>query len=285
MGRRSYNHEKKQSYNRKSDYTPQKVQEEEPLLGQISQTKSDAIRMGYFEPMRGSEIKIRKLIEPKTQGQAEVLQNLRSDLPISVVIGPAGSGKTFLSVHTALEFLRDERIERVVITRPAVESDEQLGFLPGGVDSKMLPYILPILDCFVTLVGGRMTNHMIEKGVIQIRPFAFMRGSTFSDAFVLADEMSNSTISQMKCLTTRAGENSKTVILGDPTQSDLKSSENGLTDLRLRLDRKGSQLISVDLLDERDVVRSPVVKEIIDLYSADIVQDRRFSLARDCKQL
>lgn len=276
MGRRTSYHEKKRSESNKG-HQRQRFQEEEPLLGQISQNKSDAIRMGYFEPMKGSEVKIRKLIEPKTQGQAEVLDNLRSDLPISVVIGPAGSGKTFLSVFAALEALRDERVERIIITRPAVESDEQLGFLPGGIDSKMLPYILPILDCFVTLVGGRMTNYMVEKGVIQIRPFAFMRGSTFSDAFVIADEMSNSTISQMKCLTTRAGENSKTVILGDPNQSDLKGSENGLVDLRHRMERSKSRLISLDLLDERDVVRSAVVREMVDMYSEPI-QLNRFSV-------
>jgi phosphate starvation-inducible PhoH-like protein len=266
LGRRNSNYEKKQQKYSRSETR----REEEPLLGSINQTKSDAIRMGYFEPIRGSEIKIHKLIEPKTQGQAEVLHNLRSELPMSVIIGPAGSGKTFLSVLTALEFLRDERIERVIITRPAVESDEQLGFLPGGVDSKMLPYVLPILDCFVTLVGGRMTNHLIEKGVIQIRPFAFMRGSTFSDAFVLADEMSNSTISQMKCLTTRAGENSKTVILGDPNQSDLKASENGLVDLRNRLAKSRTKLISVDQLDERDVVRSRVVSDVLAMYNEPI---------------
>lgn len=263
MGRRTSQYEKKQA----AYHKPARQTEEATSLGAPSQSKSDAIRMGYFEPIKGSEIKIRRKIEPKTQGQAEFLFNLQSNAPMSIGIGPAGSGKTFLSVYAALVALQEEQFERIIMTRPAVESDEQLGFLPGGVDAKMLPYVLPILDCFVTLIGGKMTNFMIEKGVIQIRPFAFMRGSTFSDAFILADEMSNSTVSQMKCLTTRAGENSKTVILGDPNQSDLKGSENGLVDIKNRLSRYRTNLITMDILDERDVVRSAVVSDVLAMYN------------------
>lgn len=262
MGRRTSQYEKKQAA-----YHKPVREDDSTTIGAPSQSKSDAIRMGYFEPIKGSEIKIRRLIEPKTQGQAELMFNLESSAPMSIGIGPAGSGKTFLSVYSALLALREEKFERIIMTRPAVESDEQLGFLPGGVDAKMLPYVLPILDCFVTLIGGRMTNFMIEKGVIQIRPFAFMRGSTFTDAFILADEMSNSTVSQMKCLTTRAGENSKTVILGDPNQSDLKGPENGLVDIKNRLSRFKTNLITLDILDERDVVRSAVVSEVISMYN------------------
>lgn len=272
MGRRTSQYEKKQA----AYYKPAREREEPASLGAVSQTKSDAIRMGYFEPIKGSEIKIRRRIEPKTQGQAELLYNLQSEVPMAIGIGPAGSGKTFLSVYAALVALQEERFERIVMTRPAVESDEQLGFLPGGVDAKMLPYVLPILDCFVSLIGGKMTNFMIEKGVIQIRPFAFMRGSTFTDAFILADEMSNSTVSQMKCLTTRAGENSKTVILGDPNQSDLKGPENGLVDIKTRLSRFKTDLITLDVLDERDVVRSAVVSDIIAMYN----EPRCLSLVR-----
>lgn len=260
MGRRIFRHESPRKSRHSHEF------EDQGSIGLVSQTKSDSIRMGYFEPIDPEEIKIRKLIKAKTYGQTEMLRSLLSDAPISVCIGPAGCGKTYLSVYSSLRRLQTGSIERIIITRPAVESDEQLGFLPGGVDSKMLPFIMPILDCFVDLVGGRTTNLLIEKGVLSIRPFAFMRGSTFSNAFIIADEMSNSTPSQMKCLITRAGENSKTAILGDPRQSDLKGSQNGLIDFKQRLQNFSTELVTLDELTERDVVRSEVVRQMVELY-------------------
>lgn len=261
MGRRISRHENSRRSRPHHEY-----EEQNSSIGLVSQSKSDSIRMGYFEPIDPEEIKIRKLIKAKTYGQSEMLKSLLSNCPISVCIGPAGCGKTFLSVYSALRRLQSGQAERIIITRPAVESDEQLGFLPGGVDSKMLPFVMPILDCFVDLVGGRTTNLMIEKGVLSIRPFAFMRGSTFSNAFIIADEMSNSTPSQMKCLITRAGENSKTAILGDPRQSDLKGSQNGLIDFKTRLQNFSTELVTLDELTEKDVVRSEVVRQMVELY-------------------
>lgn len=216
-------------------------------------------------------IKLRILVKPRTPGQKSYLRNLRSSEPITIALGPAGTGKTFLSCFSAVEKLMSGEIERIIITRPALESDENLGFLPGGVDSKMLPFVLPIIDSLTDLVGGKSVKLMFEKGVVSIRPFAYMRGSTFSGSFIIADEMQNSTISQFKNLVTRLGEGSKIVIGGDPSQTDLKGSENGLSDF-LRKYRHYESILgktsffNLSELGEEDIVRHEAIKEALSIY-------------------
>lgn len=227
--------------------------------------------LGYFEPMDVDSIKLRILVKPRTSGQKEYLRNLRSREPISLALGPAGTGKTFLFCFAAIEKLKSGEIERIIITRPALESDENLGFLPGGVDSKMLPFILPIIDSLTDLVGGKTVKMMFEKGVVSIRPFAYMRGSTFSRAFIIADEMQNATVSQFKNLITRIGEGSKIVVGGDPSQTDLKGAENGLNDFLKRHRHFESilgrtQFFNVSVLGEEDIVRHEAIKEALSIY-------------------
>ena len=173
--------------------------------------------------------------------------------------------------------LAEGRFDRVIVTRPAVESDEELGFLPGGIDSKMMPYMMPIIDCLADLVGGKTTDLLFEKGVVSVRPFAFMRGSTFSRCFIIADEMQNATPHQFKNLLTRIGQDSKMVVSGDPTQSDLKE-KNGLIDFMSKFkdfystSMRSPDHFTVDQLGNSDIVRHAVVEEVINIYETQRVE-------------
>lgn len=236
--------------------------------GAIPESLSGSLE--YFSPMDVGSIKLRLLVKARTSGQQAYLERLRSQTPIEIVLGPAGTGKTFLACYRAMEMMRDGQIEKFVITRPAVESDEQLGFLPGGVDSKMLPFVLPILDCLNDIVGPACVKLMIKRQVLQIRPFAFMRGSTFARAFILADEMQNSSEAQFKNLITRIGEGSKMVVSGDLSQSD-RQGHNGLAGFLKRLETfqrllgRPSFFGRTDLQDS-DVVRHEAIQEIMSIY-------------------
>lgn len=196
-----------------------------------------------------------------------VHQIKKNDLVIG--IGPAGTGKTFLAVVMAAQSLRSGKVKRIVLTRPAVEAGESLGFLPGDLKEKVDPYLRPLYDGLHFVLGAEHTARLIERGVIEIAPLAYMRGRTLEDAFVILDEAQNTTQAQMKMFLTRLGFGSKMVITGDETQIDLpKGVKSGLIEAVQRLSHvKG---IEVHHFDGTDVVRHPLVGKIINAYEGDV---------------
>ncbi|MEP7344226.1 MAG: PhoH family protein [Gemmatimonadaceae bacterium] len=210
---------------------------------------------------------IRKIIQPKTAGQAEYLR-LIADNDIVVGIGPAGTGKTYLAVAAAVDSLSRKRVKRIVLARPAVEAGESLGFLPGDMQAKVDPYLRPLYDALEDMMPAERMQRALETRVIEIAPLAYMRGRTLSDAFVILDEAQNATAAQMKMFLTRLGVNSRTVITGDKTQIDLpRREESGLIQIERIL--TGIEGIGFHYLSDADVVRHRLVREIIRAYADD----------------
>jgi phosphate starvation-inducible PhoH-like protein len=217
----------------------------------------------------GDEIRIalpgsRRVIVPKSEGQrgyvAAIAQN-----DIVIGIGPAGTGKTYLGVACAVDALYKKRVRRIILARPAVEAGENLGFLPGDLQEKVDPYLRPLYDALEDMMPHDRVRRALEDSTIEIAPLAYMRGRTLSDAFVILDEAQNATRAQMKMFLTRLGMNSRVVITGDKTQIDLASpSESGLLEVESILG--GIEGISLIYLDERDVIRHRLVKDIIKAY-------------------
>ena len=205
-----------------------------------------------------------KTIRAKTMGQRIYINAMkRNDLVFG--IGPAGTGKTFLAVVYAAKQLRKGSVKRIVLTRPAVEAGESLGFLPGDLKEKVDPYLRPLYDGLNTVLGREQTQRLIERGVIEIAPLAYMRGRTLDDAFVILDEAQNTTHAQMKMFLTRLGFGSKMVVTGDQTQIDLpKGVISGLKEAVKKL--SGVSGISIMKMDQSDVVRHPLVSKIINRY-------------------
>ena len=234
----------------------------------------DVLRMsvdGAREPI-GSDNRIvlpgiRKIIQPKTPGQAEYL-GLIAENDIVVGIGPAGTGKTYLAVAAAVDALSRKRVRRIVLARPAVEAGESLGFLPGDMQAKVDPYLRPLYDSLEDMMPVERMQKALETRTIEIAPLAYMRGRTLADAFVILDEAQNATAAQMKMFLTRLGVNSKTVITGDKTQIDLpKRGESGLMQIERIL--TGIDGIGFHYLTDTDVVRHRLVREIIKAYAED----------------
>ena len=210
---------------------------------------------------------VRKIIQPKTPGQAAYLQAI-ADNDIVVGIGPAGTGKTYLAVAAAVDALARKRVRRIVLARPAVEAGESLGFLPGDMQAKVDPYLRPLYDALEDMMPLERVQKALETRVIEIAPLAYMRGRTLADAFVILDEAQNATHLQMKMFLTRLGVNSRAVITGDKTQVDLpKREESGLTEIERIL--TGIEGIGFHYLSETDVIRHRLVRDIIRAYAAD----------------
>ena len=206
----------------------------------------------------------RRAIRPKSPGQDKYLAAMR-ERDIVVGIGPAGTGKTYLAVAAAVEALNRKRIRRIILTRPAVEAGEALGFLPGDIREKVDPYLRPLYDALEDMMPQERVRRAIEDRVIEVAPLAYMRGRTLSDAFLILDEAQNATTAQMKMFLTRLGLNSKTVITGDKTQIDLpRPEDSGL----LEIEEVLRDVVGIDFvyLDDADVVRHRLVKEIIRAY-------------------
>jgi phosphate starvation-inducible PhoH-like protein len=210
---------------------------------------------------------VRRIIQPRTPGQAAYLQAI-SDFDIVIGIGPAGTGKTYLAVAAAVDALTRKRVRRIILARPAVEAGESLGFLPGDMQAKVDPYLRPLYDALEDMMPSERMERALETRVIEIAPLAYMRGRTLSDAFVILDEAQNATNAQMKMFLTRLGLNSKTVITGDKTQIDLaRREESGLLQVERIL--TGIEGIAFHYLDDADVVRHRLVRDIIRAYADD----------------
>ena len=205
------------------------------------------------------------MLNPRNISQRKYLDLLYSSMPIVVGTGPAGTGKTLLACHAGSKALANRQVERLILTRPAVSVDEQHGFLPGTLEKKMEPWTRPMFDCLHRYMSPKQVKILISDGKIEISPLAYMRGRTFDNAWIIGDEMQNSTSSQMKMLLTRIGEGSKLIVAGDIQQHDRGFEENGLLDLVNRVDPK-SLSIRHDNFTDDDVVRSEVIKDVLSMY-------------------
>lgn len=229
----------------------------------IAGDKADELRKIYENPL---VVKLKRCnIIPKTLNQKRYLQSIGQNT-ITFGIGPAGTGKTYLAMAMALKELLAGNVKRILLTRPAVEAGEALGFLPGELKEKVLPYLTPLYDAMNEMMGKELIARMVDNGTIEIAPLAYMRGRTLSDAFIILDEAQNSTHEQMMMFLTRLGDGSRMVITGDVTQIDLpQSKQSGLKEAARILENiKGVKMFH---FDSQDVVRHPLVQSIINAYT------------------
>ncbi len=203
-------------------------------------------------------------VQPRTEGQARYVDMIRSH-DLTIATGPAGTGKTFLAVATAVESLKAEQIRKIILVRPAVEAGESLGFLPGDLRAKLNPYLRPLLDALNDMVDFDQARNLMEREVIEVVPLAYMRGRTLNDAFIILDEAQNTTVPQMKMFLTRMGQRSKMVISGDTSQLDLpRGVASGLADAVHRL--RNIDGVGVMRLENSDIVRHRLVQQIVEAY-------------------
>ncbi len=201
-----------------------------------------------------------KTLKPKSEGQAE-LMNAIDHYNLVMALGPAGTGKTYLAIAKAVEALEAGKVGRIVLSRPAVEAGESIGFLPGDMEDKLAPYLRPLYDALSDRLSMKRVRALMAEGLIEIAPIGYMRGRTLNNAFVVVDEAQNCTYVQLKMLLTRLGWHSTMIVTGDPQQSDLLPGVSGLADISERLDTLDN--VSVVRLAERDIVRHPLVAEMI----------------------
>lgn len=205
-----------------------------------------------------------KPVKPKTLGQKDYVNAIRSKM-IVFGIGPAGTGKTYLAMAMAITAFKNEEVSRIILTRPAIEAGEKLGFLPGDLQSKVDPYLRPLYDALYQIMGAESFQRNMEKGLIEVAPLAYMRGRTLDNAFIILDEAQNTTPAQMKMFLTRIGFGSKVVITGDATQKDLAPGSKSGLDVALKVLRSIDE-IGICKLTSNDVVRHPLVQRIVQAY-------------------
>ncbi|GIU18370.1 MULTISPECIES: PhoH family protein [unclassified Shewanella] len=251
--------------------------ETQPLKGSTPDLEPDTVHIAIQEaialdmeaPRDESELYIktkRGVIKPRNPNQSDYVRNIVNH-DITFGIGPAGTGKTYLAVAAAVDALERQEVRRILLTRPAVEAGEKLGFLPGDLSQKVDPYLRPLYDALFEMMGFEKVERLIERNVIEVAPLAYMRGRTLNDAFIILDESQNTTVEQMKMFLTRIGFNSRAVITGDITQIDLpKHQKSGL---RHSIEVLGEvDEISFNFFQAKDVVRHPVVARIVEAYEA-----------------
>jgi len=233
-------------------------------LNTVATEGPDALDGLYTTTLHTSSRKA--LVNPKTLGQKRYVDAiLKHDVTFGM--GPAGTGKTFLAMTLAVMALKEEKVSRIILTRPAVEAGEALGFLPGDLYEKLAPYLRPLHDALQDLLPMEEVQKLMDRGIVEIAPLAYMRGRTLNNAFIILDEAQNATAEQMLMFLTRLGFNSKAVITGDPTQIDLPSSKrSGLIEAKRALARVDG--IALCEFERRDVVRHPLVQRIVEAYEA-----------------
>jgi len=206
-----------------------------------------------------------KIIKLKNLSQFKYIENINNSV-VTFGIGPAGTGKTFLAVASAVKLYDEEKVKKIVLTRPAVEAGERLGYLPGDLSQKIDPYLVPLFDSLEYFFGNENLQYLIEKRVIEIVPLAYMRGRTLSNACIILDEAQNATISQIKMFLTRIGDESKIIITGDESQVDLQNKEfSGLKKVRKSL--SNIEEISISLFENKDIVRNKIVSKILEVFT------------------
>ena len=205
-----------------------------------------------------------KPIKPKTLGQKKYVDTIRKKM-ICFGLGPAGTGKTYLAMAMAIQAFKNNEVNRIILTRPAIEAGENLGFLPGDLQSKIDPYLRPLYDAIYQIMGAESYLANSEKGLIEVAPLAYMRGRTLDNAYIILDEAQNTTPAQMKMFLTRIGFGSKVVITGDPSQKDLPSGQASGLDVAVRVLREVEDIGMVTLTN-KDVVRHPLVQQIVEAY-------------------
>ena len=240
-------------------------------MGKRSSHAALAIRLaeiGHPGPIAGDQIpaeaereqSYRRRVRPQSDGQQRLMAAIdRHNLTIA--LGPAGTGKTYLAVSAAVTALEAGEVRRIVLTRPAVEAGESLGYLPGDINEKLAPYLRPLNDALNERLGGRRVKQLMAEGAIEIAPIAYMRGRTLNNAFIVIDEAQNCTYGQIKMLLTRLGWHSTMVVTGDPDQSDLLDGLSGLSEIARRLDSITN--IAVVRLGDKDIVRHPLVADML----------------------
>jgi phosphate starvation-inducible PhoH-like protein len=204
---------------------------------------------------------IRK-IKPRSEGQRALMEAIAKH-HLTLALGPAGSGKTYLAISAAVEALEANKVERIILSRPAMEAGESIGYLPGDMHEKMAPYLRPLYDALGDRLGGKRVRQYLEDGTIEIAPVGFMRGRTLNNSFVVIDEAQNCTYAQLKMLLSRLGWHSTMVVTGDPDQSDLLPGLSGLADIANRFER--IENIGVVRLAQKDIVRHPLVAEMLEV--------------------
>ena len=243
-----------------------------PTLAELEYALGDARAHdgGAFEEVLGhspAAIRTDIAVKPRTHGQKHYLQTIQ-EFELTLVIGPAGTGKTYLAMAAAVSALLSKRVKRLILTRPAVEAGENLGFLPGDLAQKVNPYLRPLYDALYSMVDMEQVARFIDQERIEVAPLAFMRGRTLDQSFVILDEAQNTTADQMKMFLTRLGQGSRAVITGDVTQIDLpKGATSGLVQAARVL--RNTPGIGIVHLTKQDVVRNPLVQCIIDAYESD----------------